>query len=78
MNLHPWLTKKLSKILSYFSFIEIVTCLTVTNDGSIVVIDSVVPTVYFMSEDGAIISWFRCGTNVIEPSDVAIRGAGFM
>lgn len=48
--------------------------MAVTNDERIVVVDSVVPKVYFIYEDGTLIQWFEIGKHVMEPSDIAISG----
>ncbi len=69
--------KKLLKIFLCFIFIryiDIVAGLAVTNQGHIVAVDSVSPTVFIISEDGELVRWFDCSDYMREPSDIAISG----
>lgn len=45
-----------------------------TNEGHIVAVDSVSPTVFVISEDGDLVHWFDCSDHMREPSDIAING----
>ena len=45
-----------------------------TNEGHIVAVDSVSPTVFVISEDGELVHWFDCSDHMREPSDIAING----
>lgn len=56
------------------SYIDIVAGLAVTNEGHIVAVDSVSPTVFVISEDGDLVHWFDCSDHMREPSDIAISG----
>lgn len=59
----------------YFGrYIDIVAGLAVTNQGHIVAVDSVSPTVFIISEDGDLVHWFDCSDYMREPSDIAISG----
>lgn len=58
-------------------YIDIVAGLAVTNEGHIVVVDSVSPSVFVISEDSEIICWFNCSNYMNEPSDIAISGNDF-
>lgn len=55
-------------------YIDIVAGLAVTNQGHIVAVDSVSPTVFIISEDGELVRWFDCSDYMREPSDIAISG----
>lgn len=55
-------------------FIDIVAGLAVTAEGLIVAVDSVTPTVFILSEEGDLMSWFDCSECMREPSDIAISG----
>lgn len=55
-------------------YIDIVAGLAVTNQGHIVAVDSVSPTVFIISEDGDLVHWFDCSDHMREPSDIAICG----
>lgn len=61
-------------IFHYFSYIDIVAGLAVSNEGHIVAVDSVSPTVFVISEDGDLVHWFDCSEHMREPSDIAING----
>lgn len=61
-------------IWNCFSYIDIVAGLAVTNEGHIVAVDSVSPTVFVISEDGDLVHWFDCSDHMREPSDIAING----
>lgn len=61
-------------ILCHFRYIDIVAGLAVTNQGHIVAVDSVSPTVFIISEDGDLVHWFDCSDHMREPSDIAISG----
>lgn len=56
------------------SYIDIVAGLAVSNEGHIVAVDSVSPTVFVISEDGDLVHWFDCSDHMREPSDIAING----
>lgn len=58
-------------------YVDIVAGLAITNEGHIVVVDSVSPAVFVISEDSDIIRWFNCSGFVCEPSDIAISGNDF-
>lgn len=55
-------------------YIDIVAGLAVTQQGHIVAVDSVTPTVFVISENGDLLSWFDCSECMREPSDIAING----
>lgn len=57
-----------------YSYIDIVAGLAVSNEGHIVAVDSVSPTVFVISEDGDLVHWFDCSDHMREPSDIAISG----
>lgn len=57
-----------------FRYIDIVAGLAVTNQGHIVAVDSVSPTVFIISEEGVLVHWFDCSDYMREPSDIAING----
>lgn len=52
--------------------IDIVAGLAISSSGHIVVVDSVTPTVFLLSETGDLIHWFDCSDYMREPSDIAI------
>lgn len=58
-------------------YIDIVAGLAVTNQGHIVAVDSVSPTVFIISEDGDLVHWFDCSDHMREPSDIAISGKSY-
>lgn len=62
-------------ILILCRYIDIVAGLAVSNEGHIVAVDSVSPTVFVISEDGDLVHWFDCSDHMREPSDIAISGA---
>lgn len=37
-------------------------------------VDSVSPTVFVISENGGISSWFNCSDYMMEPSDITVSG----
>ena len=56
-------------------FIDIVASIAIKDgpeSSQIIVVDSVSPTVYVISESGAIIRWFDCSDYMKEPSDLAV------
>lgn len=55
-------------------YIDIVAGLAITNQGYIVAVDSVSPTVFIISESGDLLRWFDCSDYMREPSDIAING----
>lgn len=55
-------------------YIDIVAGLAITNEGNIVAVDSVSPTVFCISEAGDLLKWFDCSEHMREPSDIAISG----
>ncbi|XP_075234706.1 E3 ubiquitin-protein ligase meiotic P26 [Lycorma delicatula] len=58
-------------------YIDIVAGLAVSNQGRIVAVDSVSPTVFIIGETGDLLSWFDCSDHMREPSDIAINGKEF-
>jgi hypothetical protein len=58
-------------------YIDIVAGLAITNDGHIVAVDSVSPTVFRISEAGDLLKWFDCSDYMREPSDIAINGKDY-
>ncbi|KAG9510687.1 ER degradation-enhancing alpha-mannosidase-like protein 2 [Fragariocoptes setiger] len=55
-------------------YIDIVAGLAITQDGLIIVVDSVSPTVYIISGDtGVLKGWFDCSNHMKEPSDIAVK-----
>ncbi|XP_056010419.1 brain tumor protein-like isoform X3 [Ostrea edulis] len=58
-------------------YIDIVAGLALTNQGYIVAVDSVSPTVFVISEAGDLIKWFDCSDYMREPSDIAVSGREF-
>ncbi|THD20505.1 B-box type zinc finger protein ncl-1 [Fasciola hepatica] len=54
-------------------YIDIVAGLAINQNGHIVAIDSVSPSVFVVSEEGDLIRWFDCSNHMREPSDVAIH-----
>ncbi|KAE8745672.1 hypothetical protein FOCC_FOCC007673 [Frankliniella occidentalis] len=58
-------------------YIEILAGLAVTPSGQIVAVDSVSPTVFVISENGGINSWFNCSDYMMEPSDITVSGREF-
>ncbi|XP_013404938.1 B-box type zinc finger protein ncl-1 [Lingula anatina] len=55
-------------------YIDIVAGLAITQQGYIVAVDSVSPTVFVISEGGDLVKWFDCSDYMREPSDIAISG----
>ncbi|RNA13251.1 brain tumor -like [Brachionus plicatilis] len=55
-------------------YIDIVAGLAVTQNGDIVAVDSVSPTVFRLNENGELKKWFDCSEYMREPSDIAIYG----
>jgi len=55
-------------------YIDIVAGLAITQDGEIVAVDSVSPTVFRIKESGDLNKWFDCSDFMREPSDIAISG----
>jgi len=53
-------------------YIDIVAGLAISQQGNIVAVDSVSPTVFCISENGDLIKWFDCSDYMREPSDIAI------
>lgn len=66
--------KYLNLLKITFRYIDIVAGLAVTNQGHIVAVDSVSPTVFIISEEGDLVHWFDCSDYMREPSDIAING----
>ncbi|XP_012946152.1 brain tumor protein isoform X2 [Aplysia californica] len=54
-------------------YIDIVAGLAITPEGYIVAVDSVSPTVFWISETGDLLKWFDCSDFMREPSDIAIN-----
>ncbi|KAL1459096.1 hypothetical protein WDU94_011104 [Cyamophila willieti] len=55
-------------------YIDIVAGLAVTPQGLIVAVDSVSPTVFNITENGDLLTWFDCSEHMREPSDIAVNG----
>lgn len=55
-------------------YIDIVAGLAITPTNNIVVVDSVMPTVFTIFENGKLDKWFDCSKQMREPSDIAING----
>ncbi len=55
-------------------YIDIVAGIAITQNGDIVAVDSVSPTLFRISEDGDLKKWFDCSDHMREPSDLAING----
>jgi hypothetical protein len=58
-------------------YIDIVAGLAITQDGEIVAVDSVSPTVFRINESGDLSRWFDCSDHMREPSDIAISGSEY-
>lgn len=55
-------------------YIDIVAGLAITQNGLIIVVDSVSPTVYIINgETGSLNGWFDCSGHMKEPSDIAVK-----
>lgn len=55
-------------------YIDIVAGLAITQNGLIIVVDSVSPTVYIIDGDtGTLNGWFDCSGHMKEPSDIAVK-----
>ncbi len=54
-------------------FIDIVAGLAVSRRGHIVAVDSVTPTVFFISEQGRLDKYLECSEFMTEPSDIAVH-----
>lgn len=55
-------------------YIDIVAGLAITQNGLIIVVDSVSPTVYIINgETGNLNGWFDCSGHMKEPSDIAVK-----
>lgn len=55
-------------------YIDIVAGLAITQNGLIIVVDSVSPTVYIINgETGVLNGWFDCSGHMKEPSDIAVK-----
>uniref|UniRef100_A0A6G1S6N1 Brain tumor protein n=1 Tax=Aceria tosichella TaxID=561515 RepID=A0A6G1S6N1_9ACAR len=55
-------------------YIDIVAGLAITQNGLIIVVDSVSPTVYIINaETGTLNGWFDCSGHMKEPSDIAVK-----
>lgn len=57
-----------------FRYIDIVAGLAINDQGHIVAVDSVSPTVFRITENGELIKWFDVSDRMREPSDLAIHG----
>uniref|UniRef100_A0A915JNI6 Brain tumor protein n=1 Tax=Romanomermis culicivorax TaxID=13658 RepID=A0A915JNI6_ROMCU len=53
-------------------YIDIVAGLCVDQEGRVVAVDSVSPTVFCIDENGELIHWFDCSNYMKEPSDIAV------
>ncbi|UYV66293.1 hypothetical protein LAZ67_4001224 [Cordylochernes scorpioides] len=56
-------------------YVDIVAGLAVSSTGQIVLVDSVSPTIYFLTASGQLVRRFDCSEYLREPSDLAIRGS---
>lgn len=55
-------------------YIDIVAGLAIAQNGLIIVVDSVSPTVYIINGDtGVLDGWFDCSGHMKEPSDIAVK-----
>lgn len=66
-----------AKLISVFlvsRYIDIVAGLAINEQGHIVAVDSVSPTVFRITENGELIKWFDVSDRMREPSDLAIHG----
>lgn len=55
-------------------YIDIVAGLAITQNGLIIVVDSVSPTVYIINgETGILDGWFDCSGHMKEPSDIVVK-----
>ena len=55
-------------------YIDIVAGLAINREGLIVAVDSVTPTIFFMTEYGELRHYIECSEYMSEPSDIAING----
>lgn len=55
-------------------YIDIVAGLAINQEGHIVAVDSVSPTVFIIAETGDLVKWFDCSDYMREPSDIAVSG----
>ena len=54
-------------------FVKIVAGLATTSDGSVVIVDSVIPTIFVIDpENGKALRYLECAEFMIEPSDIAV------
>lgn len=53
-------------------YIDIVAGLAIDQDGRVVAVDSVSPTVFCIDENGELVHWFDCSNQMKEPSDIAV------
>lgn len=60
--------------LTLFRYVDIVAGMTVTEEGEIVIVDSVQPSLYKLDEHGTLSTWFDCKGVMTEPSDIAVKG----
>lgn len=65
---------KINFHILYYRYVDIVAGMTVTEDGQIVIVDSVQPSLYKLDEHGSLSTWFDCKGVMTEPSDIAVRG----
>ena len=49
----------------------------INDNGQIIVVDSVSPTVFRITENGELIKWFDVSNRMREPSDLAVHGKEF-
>ena len=66
-NRHGHFIKKIS-----IRYIDIVAGLAIGQQGNIVAVDSVSPTVFCIAESGDLLKWFDCSDYMREPSDIAV------
>lgn len=72
-NISDFRVSQFAKIY-VFRYVDIVAGMTVTEDGEIVIVDSVQPSLYKLDEQGTLSTWFDCKGVMTEPSDIAVRG----
>lgn len=58
-------------------FVDIAAGMTVTDNDEIVVVDSVSPTVFRITEFGELKLWFDCAAEMREPSDIVVHGSEY-
>ncbi len=85
IDLFYWIFYKLPSLFKVFNergmflrrvcirFVKIVAGLATTSDGSVVIVDSVIPTIFVIDpENGKALRYLECAEFMIEPSDIAV------